>query len=183
MNEPTTIIIGDTVSWTHSDTTYPATAGWVLSYTLINSDNKITINTAASGADHVVTVAAATTAAWVAGAYKWVARMSRNTGTEEVHTIGQGSVTLQDNFAALTNFDVRSHAVKTLSAIEATLEGRANSATAEYQIAGRAMKYIPIPELLKLRDKYRAEVASETAAANVAAGLPRAGRVYVRMGA
>lgn len=182
MNEPTTIIIGDTTTWTHSDATYPATDGWVLTYTLINAVNKYTVIASAAGADHAVNLLASTTAQWQAGQYKWLARVSRNTGVEEAHTLGTGLITLQDNFAALETLDVRSHAVKTLSAIEATLEGRATSATSEYQIAGRAMKYIPIPELLMLRDKYKREVASETVAANLAAGLPNAGRIYVRMG-
>ena len=182
MTIPSTIIIGDTTTWTHSDATYPATDGWVLAYTLINAANKYTVTAAASGADYLATITAAQSADMQAGQYKWLARVSRTVTVLEAHTVGEGVVTLQDNFAALETLDVRSHAVKTLANIEATLEGRATSATAEYQIAGRALKYIPIPELLALRDSYRREVRQEDAANRLAAGLSSKGRIYVRMG-
>jgi hypothetical protein len=183
MTIPSIIIIGDTATWTHSDPAYPATDGWVLDYTLINAANKYTVTATAAGVDYAAIITAEQSAAMQAGQYKWLARVSRTVTVLEAHTVGEGVVTLQDNFAALETLDVRSHAVKTLAAIEATLEGRATSATSEYQIAGRAMKYIPIPELLMLRDKYKREVAGETAAAGLAAGfLPAKGRIYVRMG-
>ena len=69
-----------------------------------------------------------------------------------------------------------------LEAIEATLSGRATSATAEYEIAGRRLKYIPLPELITLRDRYRMDVAREDAAAQVGNGLPDKRRVLVRFG-
>lgn len=181
MTEPTHIIIGDTATWTRSDATYPATAGWVLTYTLINAANKYTVTAASAGAEYAATITATESAAMQAGQYKWLARVSRTVTALEAHTVGEGLITLQDNFAALETLDVRSHAVKTLAAIEATLEGRATSATSEYQIAGRAMKYIPIPELLSLRSTYKLEVSREQAAANLAAGLPSKGRMLVRM--
>lgn len=181
MTIPSIIIIGDTATWKHSDAIYPATAGWVLTYTLINASNKYTVTATAAGADYAATITAAESAAMQAGQYKWLARVSRTVlAVLQAHTVGEGVILLQDNFAALATLDVRSHAVKTLVAIEATLEGRATSATSEYQIAGRAMKYIPIPELLMLRDKYKREVAGEVAAAGLAAGLPAKGRIYVR---
>jgi hypothetical protein len=67
-----------------------------------------------------------------------------------------------------------------LEAIEAVLEGRASSEVAQYEIAGRSLRYIEPAQLLKLRDRYRAEVAREDAAQRVAAGLPDARRVFVR---
>lgn len=177
--EPTTANAGDTWRWNRTLADYPASAGWALSYTLINAAAKITINAAASGDDHAVTVSAATTAGYAAGSYDWRARVSK---AGEVYTVGEGRITVRNAFAGAT-FDARSHARKTLEAIEATIEGRASSATLEYEIAGRRMKYIPAAELLKLRDKYRGEVAREDAATAVAAGLPDRRRVYVRFGA
>lgn len=181
MTEPTHIIIGDTAIWTRTDPTYPASSGWSLVYTLINAVNKYSVVAIANGADYLATITAVESAAMQAGQYKWLARVSRTVTVLEAHTVGEGLITLQDNFAALETLDVRSHAVKTLANIEATLEGRATSATAEYQIAGRALKYIPIPELLALRDSYRREVRQEEAANRLAAGLPSKGRIYVRM--
>lgn len=176
--EPSSVNAGDTWRWTRSLADYPASAGWALSYTLINASAKITISAAASGDDHAVTVAAATTATYAAGTYDWRARVSK---AGEVYTVGEGRITVRNAYAAST-FDARSHARKTLDAIEAVIEGRASSSTAEYQIAGRQLKYIPVPDLLALRDKYRAEVKREDAIAAVAAGLPDSRRVFVRFG-
>ena len=176
--EPSSVNAGDTWRWTRSLADYPASAGWALSYTLINASAKITVNASASGDDHAVTVAAATTAGYAAGTYDWRARVSR---AGEVYTVGEGRLTVRNAFSAAT-FDARTHARKTLDAIEAVIEGRASSSTAEYTIAGRSLKHIPVADLLALRDKYRAEVLREDAAAAVAAGLPDRRRVFVRFG-
>jgi hypothetical protein len=176
--EPSSVNAGDTWRWTRSLADYPASAGWALSYTLINASAKITVNASASGDDHAVTVAAATTAGYAAGTYDWRARVSK---AGEVYTVGEGRLTVRNAFSAAT-FDARTHARKTLDAIEAVIEGRASSSTAEYTIAGRSLKHIPVADLLALRDKYRAEVLREDAAAAVAAGLPDRRRVFVRFG-
>ena len=65
--EPATLIAGDTARWIKSLPEYLASAGWALTYTLINATNKITFSAAASGDDHLVNVAAATTGSWAAG--------------------------------------------------------------------------------------------------------------------
>ena len=174
-SEPSTITPGDTVKWTRTLADYSASDSWVLSYELINSANRYTLTAAASGADHLVTIAAATSLAYVAGVYDWRARATK---AGEVYTVGSGRVTVAKSFAAAT--DTRSQARRTLEAIEATLEGRSTSATAEYEIAGRKLRFIAIPELLTLRDRYRVDVAREDAATRCAAGLPNPGRIYVR---
>ena len=77
------------------------------------------------------------------------------------------------SFAAATGgLDARSHAQKTLEALEAWIEGR-DIAVAEYRIGDRLLKTIPIPDLLILRDRYRREVRA-------ASGVPQSGRVYLR---
>ena len=123
----------------------------------------------------MVNVSAATSAAYVAGTYDWRARVTKTT---EVYTVGTGRITIKASFASA--LDARSSMRTALEAIEATLSGRTTSATAEYEIAGRRLKYIPLPELLVLRDRYRIDVAREDAAARSAAGLPNPGRIQVR---
>ncbi len=176
--EPAVLNAGDTLRWTRSMADYPASAGWVLSYVLINAALKISITGSASGNDHSILVPAAISAGYAPGVYDWRARVTR---AGEVYTVGEGRLTIKASFSAST-FDARSAARRTLDAIEATIEGRAGSAVLEYEIAGRRMKYIPVSELLQLRDRYRAEVVREDAAAAVAAGLPDRRRVYVRFG-
>jgi hypothetical protein len=52
---------------------------------------------------------------------------------------------------------------------------------AEYEIAGRRLKTIPIGDLLKLRDRYEREVRGEQAASDLAAGLPNRNKIVVRI--
>ena len=176
--EPAALIAGDTAKWLKTLADYPASGGWVLSYELVNAAARISFGSTALDRDHLVGVPAATTAAWAPGAYTWRARVSQ---ASEVYTVGGGQMQVQPAFA--TALDASSHARRTLEAINAVLEGRASSATAEYTIAGRSLKYIPLPELLALQSSYERKVRSEETAAKLAAGLGNPGRIYVRFGA
>lgn len=176
--EPTAVRAGDTIAWTRSLSDYPASAGWVLSYRLINATGKIDITATAAGSDHAVAVTAATSAGWTAGAYSWISYVTK---AAERFTIGEGSITVQPNLAAQAGgFDTRTHAAKVLASIEAWLESK-DPAVAEYEIAGRRMKYIPVAELLKMRDAYRLEVNTENAAARSAVGLAPKNKLFVRI--
>lgn len=173
--EPEAINAGDTAAWLIDLADYPPSEGWALTYTLANAANRYTFNATASGSSFLVTVPAATTAAWVAGSYAWRAQVSYS---GEVYTVRQGNITIAPSFGAAV--DARSLARRQLDAIEAVLEGRASSAVAEYTIVGRAVKNIPLPELLALRDRLRFDVQREDAATRAAAGLPARGRILVR---
>lgn len=177
--EPASVNAGDTVKWTKSLADYLPADSWVLTYTLINADSKITIVATTSGTDHLVSVATATSAAWTAGTYDYRAQVSK---AGEVFTVGSGRMVVKPAYSPAT-LDNRSQVRKTLEAIEATLEGRATSSTAEYEIAGRKLKYIPIPELLQLRDRLRQDVAREDAATKIAQGMGNPNRIFVRFGA
>ncbi len=175
--EPAQIIAGDTLKFQIALGDYSANEGWTLTYTLVNAAQRITFAAAADGSDHLVTVAATTTAAYAVGSYDWRAQVSK---AGEVFTVRTGRVEVVSAFAAAT--DGRSHVRKVLDAIEARLENRATSEVLEYEIAGRRLRYIPMADLLALRDKYRAELAREDAAADVARGLPDRRKIYVRFG-
>ena len=69
--EPAAVNAGDTVRWRRALADYPASAGWALTYTLLNAAGKITITASAQGDDHLVSVPAATSAGWAAGDYAW----------------------------------------------------------------------------------------------------------------
>lgn len=177
--EPTVITAGDTVSWTKTLAQYPANDGWVLSYTLINAQQKISITSTASGVDYLLAKTAAETASWAAGNYDWQSKVAKS---GEVYTVEQGKITINQSFESQTTYDNRSHAQYVLSAIESVLEGRATSATMEYEIAGRKMKHISHEELYSMRSKYKAEVMREQAADRIKNGLSDPRRVYVRFG-
>lgn len=179
--EPSSITPGDTLKFERTLPDYPASAGWTIAYELVNSAARIAFSSTASGDAHAINVSAATTAAYTSGTYAWRARVS-NTGGE-VHTVGSGTVTVEKSFAAAA--DGRSQARRMLEAVESMLEGRASSATEMYEIQTpgggmRKLKYLPIPDLLKLRDRLRQDVAREDAATRAAAGLQNPGRIQVR---
>lgn len=175
--EPISLLAGDTAKWLKSLPDYLASDGWVLSYVLANTITRITFTASAVDADHLVTVSAATTAAWTPGTYEWRSQASK---TGEVFTVGSGSITVQPSFASAV--DGRSHARKALANIEAYLENSANLAAAMYEIAGRRLQRIPLAELMAIRSRYQFEVAREAAASDVARGLPDKRRVMVRFG-
>lgn len=176
-SEPVSLLAGDTAKWLKSLADYPASEGWTLSYTLVNATSRIAFSASASADDYLVSVPAATTATWVPGAYDWRAQVSK---AGEVFTVATGSTTVKPSFSAAV--DSRSHARKALTNIEAYLENSANLSAASYEIAGRKLQRIGLPDLLTLRDKYRAEVAREDAAADVSRGLPDKRRIMVRFG-
>ena len=70
--EPSTLRAGDTWTWRKSLADYPATEGWSLRYVLANADHRKEFDSAADGADHLVTVAATSTDDTIPGRYTLV---------------------------------------------------------------------------------------------------------------
>jgi hypothetical protein len=177
---PDQLVVGDTWVWTRSLTDYPAstyTGAWYFE----NKSSQISISAVASGDIHTVSVAKATTAAYTAGEYRWrfvATKISDSTRT----SVESGWVSVLADPAATGRVDWRSHARKTLAAIEAVIEGRATTDQESMSINGRSISRISIADLLKFRDYYKAEVSSEKAAEAVAAGLGSPKRIYVRFG-
>lgn len=176
-SEPTSLRAGDTWSWSRSLADYPASS-WTLAYSLINAQGKITVTAAASGADHLVTVPAATTAGYTPGSYSASARV---TSGAESYSWELPDIEVLRNLSAETSYDDRSHARKVLDAIEAVLEGRASTDQQSVTIGDRAIVKMPVSDLLKLRDSYAGEVAGEERAKRIAAGMGGAARLHVRL--
>jgi hypothetical protein len=179
--EPAELRAGDTWAWTKTLDDYPASA-WTLKYRFKNAAGGFEITATASGDDFSVSVAAATTTGYAAGAYSWMAWVEG--GTSEKYTVDTGTCTINPDYrsgTATAAFDDRTHARIVLDAIEAVIEGRAAKDQEEYEIAGRRLKHTPIPTLLKLRQHYKAEVAGQVAAEAVANGLGTGRRIQFRI--
>lgn len=176
--EPQSITAGDTAAWTRNLGDYPASAGWVLSYVLINAAKKISISSTASGDTHAVTVAAATTAAWPAGTYSWQAVVTK---AAERYTVATGTMVIRPNLAAATLLDQRSPARKALDAADLALASYgAKAYLQEYEIAGRRQRFASAGEFLAWRDRLRAECSREENAARIKAGLASRNTLYTR---
>lgn len=171
--EPTTVTAGDTIQWQIALPDYPATDGWTLKYALRGSAGVINITSTASGADHLVTVAAATSALWAHGTYQFTRYVEKGVAeTLERATLDSGTITVERNWAAVTTaVDTRSHVKKVLDAIEAVLEGRASRSDAEYEVdtgnGRRRLKSVPVAELIALHSRYKILYQQELAAAGI----------------
>jgi hypothetical protein len=159
-SEPLSFRAGDKVQWQKSFDDYPASESYVLKYYLvISGTNLITITAAASGDNHLVTIPAATSANYAVGRHSYQARIEKDT---EKHTVGTGIIeVLADLSADATGADYRSHAKKTLDALEATILGKASSDQLSYSIAGRSLSKFSPEELISWRKIYRAEYLRE----------------------
>lgn len=180
--EPETLTTGDTWTWSKSLADYPATAGWSLSYVFANADYRFDLSTAASGPDHVVSVAYTATSAHRPGVYAWQAYVT-HAGDGKRFTVGRGNTTISAGLSTIAGAsDQRTQAE---IALEAALAAYANYAAtngkvAEYEIDGRRMKFRSPDELRKQVNFWRGEVEREQAAERIRLGLGTRRKVYTR---
>ncbi len=102
---------------------------------------------------------------WTPGDYSVVGVV---TNGSERYTVEQCKTQILPDISTMT--DSSSHVKKVLDAIEATILGAASKEQESYEVAGRALKYKSIDELIKLRDLYKREYAAELQACAVADG-------------
>ena len=137
--EPAAITAGDSFTWHKTLADYPA-GTWTLKYRFINAAGKIDITATASGTDHLVSVTPTTSAAYTAGDYTWTAYVEK-TGYRV--TVATGTIEVKPNIAALTTLDARTDAAIIVDQLMAAYKTytASNGNVAEYEIAGRRMKY------------------------------------------
>lgn len=180
MNAPTTLRAGDSVSWSESLPDYPASAGWVLKYRLLWSTGGADIPTAADGAAHAVALVNADTKDWPAGPATLVAWVEKDSNRQ---TLGNQPVTVLPDLSVAVAHDGRSQNRKALEAAEAALAAYltgGQAMVAEYEIAGRRMKFRDADEITKIINHYKPLVAKENAALAMLAGGGVPGRVFYR---
>lgn len=167
------LIAGDTWDWTTAVDGYPATDGWTLKYRVIprvagiGAPFVLTAATASDGTSYRVTASPATTAVFTAADYTWKAWVEK-AGARV--SIDDGLVTLQPDPSSATASDGRSYARRMLDLIEAALEAF-NLGVKSYSIGSRTMTKRDTPELITMRDKFRAEVQNEDAIDKIGDGL------------
>lgn len=134
---------------------YPA-PDWALS-AVLRGPGAYTLQAEGEGAAHRFHVAANVTGEWLHGTYAYSLRASRGA---EIVELASGTIEIAPDLALMTaGHDARSHVERVLAAIEAVLEKRATLDQERYRINNRELWRTPIPELLRLRDRYRAELA------------------------
>jgi len=181
-NLPSSFTVGDTFKATISDDRYPASEGWSLTFAIANGSAAKTASASASGNDFDLTVAGSTTNTWVAGNYTYTLAVTKGA---ERYTLATGPIQVLPNLASGSPIDGRSHARKMLDAIDAYLENQATGSQidiVESAIDMRRVKREGKGELIKLRDRYRAEVLAEDQADKIRQGQASGRNLQVRFG-
>ena len=177
---PTTLRAGDSAAWIESLPATPASDGWTLRLRFLwAAGAAVTVTAVPSGSDYSLTLSATQTSSWQAGSATRIAWVER--GSERI-TIDQSLVTILPDLSAATTFDGRSQAQKGLADARAAMAAYVANGqihVAEYDIAGRRMKFRAAAEIAELISWYEREVSRERAAAAVLQGQTP-GRVHVR---
>lgn len=172
---------GDTLKFAELQGLYLAADGWQSKARFAPQQvgsAALTVTAADVDGAYEFTVPASATEGWTTGSWTATTWVEKN---DDRHTLQVYTLQVLPNPAnANQGIDARSHVKKTLDALEAMLEGKAGKDVQRYTIMGRELHTYPIPDLLIMRDKYRAEYANEQ---RIAKGQPFGGRgrkIYAR---
>lgn len=177
--EPTEINPGDTLKWNRQDlsSNYPAPT-WTLTYYFRGPDGKFDIAATADGSLFAISETPTTTGTYKPGDYVWTAKVSDGTDT---HTIDSGVCIVNVDLATKSpGYDPRSHAKKTLDALEATILKKASKDQLEATIDGIAIKRLDPEQLRSWRKEYKAEYQKELIAEKKKNGKATGKRILMR---
>lgn len=175
--EPLRVLARDRWVWKREDISnaYPSPI-YNLSYRFTNQEDTAEVQEAfARVVDgvYVVELEASQTEEFSAGTWTWEAVVFREADASEV-VAAKGSL-------HVTSATETSHVQRVLTALEATLEGKAGDDILEIEIAGRQLVKMAPGELLMWRNKYKAELATIRQADRVAAGLGSSRKIRARI--
>lgn len=181
MTTEATFTAGDTYSARVELPEYPAGAGWVLKHRLVPRAGgaAILLSAAADGDAHVLSAAAAITAAWVRGDYA-VARWVERAGESFVVEQGQIAI-LPDPRTMIGGTDTRSQAEIALADAEAAFAAWTPTHR-RYRIGDREREFSSQSEIIAVINYWAAKVKREEADKAIAAGRPNPRKLHVHMG-
>lgn len=182
-NEPTAIRAGDSVSWSRELPEYSADDGWALKYRLLYAAGAaVAITSTGAGTTHTVALTSAQTAAYAAGQATLVAYVEKAATSERV-TLESTPIAILPDLTTAATHDGRSANQIALANAKAALAAymeKGQAHVAEYDIAGRRMKFRAATEITDLIAYYERECAKERVAQALLEGNPAPGRVQVR---
>lgn len=153
--EPSRITAGDSLAWERPDLAREwDPAVYTLRYIL---QGPATRTWDATGASFAVTVGASETTALPAGTYTLFG-YAVNTGADTRQRVSRTRVVVSADPATVT--PRLHHAEEALAKIEAVILGRITADVEEYELEGQRVAKLPLPELERLRTRYRVEVAN-----------------------
>jgi len=154
---PDSFTAGTTVQVLLTVPDYPASSGWTVKLMLAGA-NLLTVTASASGADHLLTIAAAASANLAAGAYRYAIQASK---AGEVYDVSSGTVQIEPNLATALAGQHQSKNERLLELVEALLEGRVIKDVEAYGIDAMTVSKIPTEKLWDYRASLKAAIARE----------------------
>lgn len=179
--EPISFTAGDTLAFTRSLRDYPATSGWSLEYEIRGGSQAIQFTSTANGSDHVILVAAATTALWLPGEYV-LSGFAVLASTGERHQIYYGTLPITLNpVGSAADVKVETFKQKVLEAAECAYLELVSHSIVESDVEGT--------KIVRERRKYAYEVyaqayqdrQNEIAQERARAGLPTGQKIKPRL--
>lgn len=152
---PHTATAGDSLTWYQRAGEYTPADGWALSVEIVGRELSVTATT--DNGQHRVTLTTAQTQGLGAGAWSWVARVSR---AGERVTVDRGTLTLapdplgEQATATTSDEDM-------LAAIRALMRGRATSDLSSYSVAGRSLTKMTLDELIAAESYFEKKVLAQ----------------------
>lgn len=184
MSVPNELAAGDTWSFVVAGGSYPATSGWSVTLVAFNTERRFTIDSSASGADHLLERTAAQSSAVIPGAYNFALFAKK---AAERYRIGQGRLVVTPNLEGERPFDTRTTARKILDQLEAAHlaymeSGDENALVASYAYGDRTVQVHTPEQSIKWIEYWRAQVYAEEQALAISNGLGNPRRFGVRFG-
>lgn len=179
--EPKSFLAGDTLKWRRENLAdYPASA-WTLTYYFRGKAGQFDITAAPDGELYTVEVAAADTAKYKPGNYRWRAFVVDIATGLERYTIGTGLAEVVQNFETITaGTDIRSHNRIMVDALRAMFEKKATKDQTSYKLAnGRELARLSPAEVLEWLSFYESKVAAEEEAEDLANGIGQSGKMVL----
>jgi len=171
--EPDQITIGETTTWTKTDSAHPA-PDYTLKYTLNSASGTKTITGAPSDTDHIVTIPAAGAASLVdltAGVYTLLGWFEKGTGDNvERYTFVKKTITLLPNLFAGSVVDQTSNARQTLALVQAAIKAFAKRPVDSITVNGKMFTRPTFDVLCRFEREYVRRVADEIAVEKRAQG-------------
>jgi hypothetical protein len=161
VNEPRSFWQGDTVSWSESFDEYPSTEGWVLSYFFSRADDsREVIAVGQPDGSHLVTITADESQLFLAGQYRWQARVA---SAPQNYTVGSAPIEVIPSLNA--QVETRTSSQVTLDAISAVMEGKASRDQSKISVGGQSLDRMTWEDLLKAHQYFSNKVKRQRVAA------------------
>lgn len=160
-SEPSVVVAGTTWQWDKTLPDFRPADGWYLRYklgaTAVLPD--IVASAATSGTSFEIRQTPAVTGDVEPATYEiagWAYNNSDFEQATEIHEVYRDRLIVRAHPDLVTSSESADE--RALRIISAAVEGRLTDGMDEFQINGRAVKYVPLETLLKLQGTYRARV-------------------------